>query len=247
MAFYCGLSLRQDKLTWIDAAWSAAMGVCALCMVLISEGDLIRRCVAGTLVAAWAFRLTTHLVKHRLKGPEDGRYVDLRRALKMKRELYMPAFYAFETLLVPICLIPVYCVMTLPGPFGTPWDFLGIAVYCTAVGGETLADRQLAHFRSQPRNKGLTCRVGLWRFSRHPNYFFEWVHWWAYVVMALGTPVFFFTLSGPAVMFIFLFYITGIPHIERRALKSRGDDYRAYQKTTSIFIPWIPKQKEHAE
>jgi steroid 5-alpha reductase family enzyme len=81
------------------------------------------------------------------------------------------------------------------------------------------------------------CRAGLWRYSRHPNYFFEWVHWWAYVLIGHAAPL---TLLGPAAMLLFLFRVTGIPYTERQALKSRGEQYREYQRTTSRFVPWPP-------
>jgi steroid 5-alpha reductase family enzyme len=116
-------------------------------------------------------------------------------------------------------------------------------VWIISVGGEWLADRQLARFRQDPSNKGKVCRQGLWRYSRHPNYFFEWVHWWAYVLIGIGGPWGWLTLFGPAVMLVFLLKITGVPPTEKRALQSRGEAYREYQRTTSVFFPWPPKQE----
>jgi len=92
------------------------------------------------------------------------------------------------------------------------------------------------------------CRAGLWRYSRHPNYFFEWLHWWAYVPIALGGPWWGLTLLGPAVMYLFLTRVTGIPPTEARAVASRGEAYREYQRTTSPLVPWPPsdQQKERS-
>jgi hypothetical protein len=81
------------------------------------------------------------------------------------------------------------------------------------------------------------CREGLWRYSRHPNYFFEWLHWWAYVFLAIGSPLWWLPMLGVAVMFLFLTRVTGIPPTEAQALRSRGDAYRAYQRTTNAFFP----------
>ena len=89
-----------------------------------------------------------------------------------------------------------------------------------AVGGETVADRQLARFRADPANRGAVCREGLWRYSRHPNYFFEWIHWWAYVAIGLGAPLGGLTILGPVLMLFFMFTLTGIPPTERRAIGS---------------------------
>ena len=102
--------------------------------------------------------------------------------------------------------------------------------------------RQLAAFRAQPSNRGRTCRSGLWRYSRHPNYFFEWLHWFAYVALAVGSPVSWLAWSGPVVMYLFLRYISGIPFTEANALRSRGDDYREYQRTTPMLFPWFPRK-----
>ena len=141
---------------------------------------------------------------------------------------------------------PVILLVYNPNPLGW-WDWAGASLLVLAVIGERIADNQLAEWRSRPENKGKTCRAGLWAWSRHPNYFFEWFHWVAYPVMGLsliGTglagwwPV---TLLGPAVMLFLLTRGTGIPYTEQQAMRSRGEDYRRYQEEVSPFIPWPPK------
>ena len=120
-------------------------------------------------------------------------------------------------------------------------DILALLIALGSLFGESIADHQLAEFRQKPANSGKVCDSGLWRYSRHPNYFFEWLHWWAYVAFALGGPKAWVSLLGPLLMYIFLRYITGIPHAERSSLRSRGEAYRNYQQTTSPFFPWIPR------
>ena len=122
------------------------------------------------------------------------------------------------------------------------WFVAGIAMWLASVGGEAIADRQLANFRSNPANKGKTCRDGLWRTSRHPNYFFEWLHWFAYVLLAIGSPIAWLAWSGPIVMYVFLRWISGIPYTEAQALRTRGEDYARYQRSTPMLIPWFPKE-----
>jgi steroid 5-alpha reductase family enzyme len=113
-----------------------------------------------------------------------------------------------------------------------------------SIVGESIADAQLAKWRKNPANKGRTCRAGLWNYSRHPNYFFEWLHWWFYVPLTITLPFGWLSLALPALMLYFLLRVTGIPYTEMQAIKSRGDDYREYQRTTSAFIPWFPKPRK---
>ena len=81
----------------------------------------------------------------------------------------------------------------------------------------------------------------MWRYSRHPNYFFEWTHWFAYAVLAIGAPHAWAALIGPALMLTSLLWVSGIPFVEAQSLRSRGEDYREYQRTTSMLLPWWPK------
>jgi len=118
---------------------------------------------------------------------------------------------------------------------------LAALLWLLCVGGEALADRQLARFRAEPANRGRTCRAGLWAWSRHPNYFFEWLHWFAYPLLAFGHPQWWLALAGPVLMLLFLYRLSGIPWTEQQSLRTRGDDYRRYQAQVSAFIPLPPR------
>ena len=120
-------------------------------------------------------------------------------------------------------------------------DLAGAALWLASVTGEGIADRQLGRFRSEPSNRGKVCREGLWAWSRHPNYFFEWLHWWAYPLLAAGSSLAGFAWAGPFVMFFFLTKITGIPLTEARSLRSRPESYRRYQREVSAFFPLPPR------
>ena len=108
--------------------------------------------------------------------------------------------------------------------------------------GETIADRQLVTFKKDPGSRGKTCRAGLWHYSRHPNYFFEWILWCGFGVLGLAGPWGWAGLAAPALMLYTIVFVTGIPPTEAQALVSRGEDYRAYQRTTSPFVPWPPRE-----
>jgi steroid 5-alpha reductase family enzyme len=143
--------------------------------------------------------------------------------------------------------LPFIAVAHNPVAGWTPWLVLGLLVWIGSVGGEAIADRQLARFRADPANKGKTCRDGLWRYSRHPNYFFEWLHWFAYVLFAAGSPLWWLAWSGPLVMYAFVRWISGVRWTEDQALRTRGEDYRDYQRTTPMLFPWFPKPSSRSD
>jgi steroid 5-alpha reductase family enzyme len=123
-------------------------------------------------------------------------------------------------------------------------ELLGVLLWGVAVTGEAMADWQLAAFRRQPWNRDRVCRVGLWYYSRHPNYFFEWLYWWSYVVMAMASPLgnWGVTLLGPLTMGWALLKVTGIPWTETQTMASRGEEYATYRRTTNAFFPWFPRE-----
>lgn len=132
--------------------------------------------------------------------------------------------------------------LNVRAPLGV-FEKLGVAIWLLGILGEAVADAQLAAFKKNPANKGKTYRTGLWCYSRHPNYFCEWTIWMGYAVFALGSPWGWLGLFSPALILYFLLRLTGIPATEAQAVRSRSDEYREYQRTTSAFIPWIPKKE----
>jgi len=129
-------------------------------------------------------------------------------------------------------------------PTISPWEIAGALLWLIAIGGESLADSQLSAFRNRPENQGKVCDRGLWKYSRHPNYFFEWMIWVAFAVVALGSTGGWLGTLSPIIMYYLLTQVTGIPPAETQSLKSRGDAYRAYQARTSAFFP-LPPRAEH--
>ena len=237
-------AIRKKDMGWVDVGWSTGLGIAAIAGAVLLDGYAPRKWLIATLVGLWSARLVWHILANRIIGkPEDARYRMLRDVWGHRAPLYMPLLFLGESLLVTVFAVPLLIVMGRSETVFTFWDLAGVLLWLVAVGGEALADRQLERFRQTPGQRGQTCRDGLWRYSRHPNYFFEWLHWWVYVLMAIGAPGFWVTLAAPLLMFLFLFKVTGIPHTERQALARRGDDYRRYQKETSIFFPWFPRQE----
>ncbi len=233
---------RRDA-SVVDVGWSVGLGVLAIFFALTGESEPQRRWLVGALAALWSFRLAVYLLFNRVIGKaEDGRYQNLRKKWGSRAHAYFFLFFQAQALLDVLFGVTFLIAMTAPRPSIDAWDFAGAAVLVVAVLGEMTADWQLARFRADPSHRGMVCDVGLWRYSRHPNYFFEWLHWWAYVLFAVGHAYWWGTLFAPALMLYFLFYVTGIPATEAHALRSRGEAYRRYQRTTSVFIPWFPKE-----
>ncbi len=236
--------IRRDA-SHVDVAWAAGLGFLAIFYAVTADGSPSRRSVLALLAGAWAFRLALYLFFNRVWGtPEDGRYQSLRQHWGEKAQLYFFIFFQAQAGLAVIFSVPFLVIAADSAPTFRWWEWVGVCVWVTAVVGESCADRQLARFRADPQNRGKTCRVGLWWYSRHPNYFFEWLHWWTYVLMGLGSSLWWLTLIGPGLMLYLLFKVTGIPATEAQAVTSRGDEYRAYQRTTSAFIPWFPKAEK---
>ncbi|MET0255149.1 MAG: DUF1295 domain-containing protein [Luteibacter sp.] len=227
----------------VDALWSTGVGGAAVWAALAGSGAVPTRIVLAVLGGVWGGRLALHLWR-RVKGePEDGRYQALRAHWQGHQGKFF-AFFQFQAFLVGVFAAPFLAVAV--NPTAEPqWIVLAIAVWIVGVAGESLADRQLARFRADPAHRGKTCREGFWRYSRHPNYFFEWLHWFAYVVLAFGSPLWWLAWSGPLVMFLFLRFVSGVPYTETQALRTRGDEYRRYQQDTPMFFPWFPSR--HSE
>ena len=244
MALAWAVQWRTQDAGVVDVTWAAGLGVLALGYALLANGDPLRRILVAIMAGGWSFRLAAYLLINRVIGKsEDGRYQRLRAHWHERLQLKFFGFFQAQALLTAVFAVPFLVVtMTLERP-PLLAVFAVALIWLLAVGGETLADRQLAAWRADSAHRGRTCRAGLWRYSRHPNYFFEWLHWWCYPLLAWGSPALWLTLIGPALMLYTLLKVTGIPYTEQQALASRGDDYRAYQCSTSAFIPWFPKRE----
>ncbi|UCG88369.1 MAG: DUF1295 domain-containing protein [Gemmatimonadota bacterium] len=241
MAVLWARQVKTQNATSVDVAWSFGLAALALIYAVFADATVERRLLVGGLALVWALRLGVFLLFNRVLGhsEEDGRYSAMRNHWGARGARNFFWVYQAQAAVAILFSIPVLAAMS--GGQLDGFAYAGVAVWVIAVAGETIADRQLARFRSDPANKGQVCQVGLWRYSRHPNYFFEWVHWWAYVLIGHGALL---TWVGPTAMLVFLFRISGIPYTELQAVKSRGDAYRRYQSTTSVFVPWFPRGQD---
>lgn len=238
------ISLRIRNAGIVDIAWALGFAPLAILYRASGDGEPIRQNLITLMVVIWSIRLGVHLWK-RVMGhhpEEDGRYRELRAAVAGRENLFFFWFFQAQALLLAALSIP--CLLS---NFDTRirlglTDWLGFTLWAVALGGEALADRQLGAFKADPSNRGKVCTTGLWHYSRHPNYFFEWLVWVAFFLFALPAPWGWTTILAPALMLFFLLRVTGIPYTEQQSLRSKGDAYRTYQRTTNAFIPWFPKK-----
>ncbi len=231
---------RRQNIGIVDVLWAKSVAAAALLLAWLGPGAVLPRTALALLGGLWGLRLALHLWRRVRSEREDGRYRYLRDHWNGHQgKIY--GFFLAQALLVLLFALPFLAVAANPHDDGVGWVIAAVAVWLLAVGGEALADRQLARFRADPGNKGKTCRSGLWRYSRHPNYFFEWLHWFTYVLLAIGSPLWWLAWSGPLLMYLFLRYLSGVPYTEKQALRSRGEDYRRYQRSTSMIFPWFPR------
>ena len=227
----------------VDVAWGLGVGLLgALYAALSAGGDPARRVLIATMVSLWALRLSAHIAVRLMRLPEDGRYQSLKENWGPRAQWNLFLFFQLQAFWSMLFALPMLLATQNSRPMWQVLDRIAVVIWLIAVSGESLADWQLSAFRHNPANAGQVCRRGLWRYSRHPNYFFEWLHWWAYVCLAAGSPWGGLALAGPTAMLYFLLKVTGVPPTEAQALKSRGDAYRQYQRTTSVFFPWPPQR-----
>ena len=234
---------RVDNYSVVDVAWSYSFGALVIFYALASEGWWVRRMLIAIMVVMWSFRLGTHLW-HRVQGhhpEEDGRYAEMRELWKDNLGRKMFSFFQFQAISVVVLGLPFLLATTNATESLSLIEIVGGVLWIIAWIGESIADMQLAKFKSDPANKGQVCDVGLWRYTRHPNYFCEWLIWVGFFLVGSAAGWGWIGIIAPAVILYLLLNVTGVPPTEAQSLRSRGDAYRRYQATTNAFFPWAPR------
>ncbi len=241
LLFFAARRLRNFGV--VDIAWAGGFLPLAAFCALRGEGAVIHRVLIGVMMGAWSLRLALMLGDRvwRLHPEEDGRYVQLRKEWADRLDATMAGFYLLQAQLLVLLGLPAALAAGNAAPNISAWEWAGAALWLVALAGETLADAQLAAFKRDPANRGKVCDRGLWRYSRHPNYFFEWLVWIGFALVATPAPHGWMAWACPLLMVFFLLRVTGIRYTEEQLLRSKGAAYRAYQERTSAFIPWPPR------
>ncbi len=233
---------RTRDATAVDSGWAGSLVLIAALAAAFGPGELEHRLLILALAGTENLRIAS-LVRGRLGKGEDTRYQELRRRWRERgrEQLTFALFYQAQALVAATLTIP-FVLIAFNRNDGLSWlEWAGAALWLVAAPLEALSDRQLKRFKADPANKGRTMRYGLWRYSRHPNYFFQWLTWVAYALIALAAPWGWIGLVAPALILYLILFVTGVKPAEEQALKSRGDDFRRYQRETSSFIPWFTR------
>jgi len=238
---------------WIDTTWTFGLGAigCAGAFTpsLMTGGVTTRQMLVAILVAMWSLRLGLHIARRTVAILDDPRYgkMIVQWGADSSRQMFLLA-QKQALVSIPLALSMLLAAWN-PWPDLRLQDALGVAVLIAAIAGEALADAQLRRFRADPANHNRICDVGLWGWSRHPNYFFEWFGWLAYPLLAVDLggayastyPWGWAALVGPACMYWLLVHVSGIPPLEAHMLERRRDEFRAYQARTNAFFPAPPR------
>jgi len=227
----------------VDIGWAYGLGLLALIYGIFGSAPFVPRITITIMAALWSFRLGTHLFQRVVGKPEEGRYQQLRKEWPNNTAFKFLLFFEAQALLDLILSIPFFLVASSAAssrPTLAPLQIIGILFWIAAILGESIADSQLARFKRSATHKDV-CQLGLWSYSRHPNYFFEWLVWVAFALFATPMHLGWLAWTAPALMLFFLLKLTGIPATEAQSLRSKGEAYAAYQRTTSSFVPWFKK------
>ncbi|WP_420383683.1 DUF1295 domain-containing protein [Novosphingobium sp.] len=248
MALAWGLARRPGQSGLMDVMWSLSTAIAGACGALVAAPGAVpaRQFAVAALALAWGVRLAWHIWQRGHHGNhDDPRYAELRKEWGNNADARLFLFAEIQALAALILALAIAAAARNPAPFPQWSDIAGLAMVVIAVAGEGIADAQLVRWRKVPENKGEVCETGLWSVSRHPNYFFEWLGWCAWPVIAIGPDAAdgwaWLTLAAPAMMYALLVHVSGIPPLEAHMLRSRGAKFADSQRRISAFWP-VPRR-----
>lgn len=233
---YAAIKMRNDI---ADVAWGIGFIAIATTLFLQTNSPNTKDYMVLAMITLWGARLATHIAVRHHGKPEDGRYQAMRKQWKHPiLQSYTNVFLGqgFFMLLVSTPVILFFGTT----PNSLHWyNFTGLTIWVVGFLFETISDYQLSQFINNPGNKGKIMQSGLWRLSRHPNYFGEISLWWGFYIFTLFTPYWFIGIIGPLTITYLILGVSGIPMLEKRYIGNK--DYEDYKKTTSAFFPLPPK------
>lgn len=241
--------LIQKQIDIVDIAWGLSFIMSALIYYILGDGYIWRKGLILFIVSVWSLRLVSYYIKRFQVGRDDPRYLEMihnsTNPIFGKIEnipLKVLFLFLVQGMMVTILSLPFALMNQNANPFFSTCEVFGLLIWMGGMVGEAVADSQLHTFKQNPTNTARVCEEGLWGYSRHPNYFFEWVIWVGYGIMALGSTYGWLGLISQGIILYLLLKVSGIPYTEAEALRTKGDAYRDYQDRVSPFIPWLKKR-----
>ena len=233
------LSLKYNNVTIVDSLWALFFLVSTLTSFYLFSGNSTRSYLSLFLVSVWALRLSIHLHLRNHNKAEDSRY----QAIRARNEPYfryksLYLVFILQAILALVISLPLQAAIqsnnTIVGA-----DYVGISFWIVGMSFQVIGDSQLSKFKSNPQNKNKVLNYGLWRYTRHPNYFGEACIWFGYGFIAIAAGAW-WTIVSPIFMTYLLIKVTGVKLLEADISKRRPD-YKTYIQNTSSFFPWLPK------
>ncbi|KTD05379.1 DUF1295 domain-containing protein [Fluoribacter gormanii] len=239
MSFMWGLYRILKNPSVVDVSWSLGLMVSGLIYLSLTTLNT-RTLIIGCLLILWALRLAIYLWYTRIrKGHVDKRYLELSSNWKISPSLGFFINFQLQGLLILIISSVFFLISKSGLTHISLLDSIAFCIILVGIMGETLADLQLQRFKT--RHKGEVCNEGLWNYSRHPNYFFDWLSWMGFALFAIQSNIGYLSILSPLMLYVIFTRMTG-PLTERGSIQSRGQKYIAYQKQTSMFFPWFKKK-----
>ncbi len=235
---------RIHNASVVDGFWAFNFAVISIIIYILADGNSVRKTIVCVLALLWSLRLGIHLAV-RIGAhfdEEEGRYKQLRQEWSDNVNLKFFIFFQMQALSNVVLSIPFFVIALDTNPVISITEYIGAGFWLISIIGEAVADAQLKAFKRNLANKGKVCDVGLWNYSRHPNYFFQLMIWISVLIFAISSPYGWLAIICPLSIGYLLFKVTGIPMTEEQSIRSRGEAYKQYQRTTSVFVPWFKKQ-----
>ena len=237
--FILGQVLADNSI--VDIGWGGGFVLLAIVGLILGNPTGMAHLLTATFVLLWGIRLVIHLAKRNIGKSEDYRYVQMRIRWgeKWPRLKAFLNVYMLQMVVMFVVALPIIAFSGKPADIGV-FSLLGSIVFIIGYLFEVIGDEQLRRFKALPVNKGKIITTGLWRYTRHPNYFGEAMIWWGIYLTVLEAPGTAWTFIGPLLITLFLRYVSGVPLLEKK-YKDR-EDFKAYKPVTPVFVPWFPKK-----
>ncbi len=239
LLFLLGQKLENNSI--VDIGWGLGFVLVAWISALRGTNSPPATIIV-ILVTLWGLRLSWHIGKRNIGKGEDYRYVEMRKKWgdRYPRIKAFGEVYLLQGVLLMIIALPIYMSHVYSATALNIWGMLGLAVWIAGFVFEAVGDAQLRTFLRNPDNKGKIMRSGLWRYTRHPNYFGESTMWWGIYLISLNLMPFYVALASPLVITYLLVFVSGVPLTEKAF--EGNEAFQEYARVTSRFFPWFPKK-----